>query len=279
VTTPISLVVSTASTPVTVDACAVDYGSCTIPQGTTATVYYGAQGKYLERVLTGTFVCSPATFGSDPDQGVQKSCYPIVGVLPPSAAACANDYGTCTVPPGAVAIVYYGAQSTYVYKALSGTFSCSPSTFGGDPLPGILKSCYPVVNQLPPGATACAVENGTCSTPAGSTANVYYGANGIYIAKTLSGGSFTCATATFGGVDPVPGVQKSCYPVISSPPSGVKACAKDGGSCTIPGGASKLVYYGANQIYLDKTLKGTFSCGVSTFGADPVPGVVKSCLY
>jgi hypothetical protein len=201
ISTSISLAV-TQTQAITFDPCAVDYGSCTIPQGTTATVYYGVNGRYLQRVLTGTFVCSPATFGSDPDQGVLKSCYPIVSAPPAIAAACAADYGSCTVPSGSTAVVYYGVNGRYVYKSLSGTFSCSPSTFGGDPDQGVLKSCYPV---------------------------------------------------------------------ISTPPSTVKACK-------IPSG-SKVVYYGVNSIYLDKTLSGTFTCGPTTFGADPVPGVVKSCLY
>jgi hypothetical protein len=123
------------------------------------------------------------------------------------------------------------------------------------------------------------VDFGTCTTPAGTTANVYYGVNGIYLSKTITGGTFTCAPATFGGVDPDHGVLKSCYPVISVPPSTVKACAQDYGTCTIPSG-SKTVYYGANSIYLDKTLSGKFTCLPSTFGGtDPVPKVVKSCLY
>ncbi len=279
VTTPLSLVV-TQTQAITVDPCAVDYGTCTIPQGTTATVYYGAGGKYLQRTLTGTFTCSPATFGSDPNQGVLKSCYPVVTALPVAAtASCAVDNGTCTVPPGSSAVVYYGANSTYVYKTLSGTVSCSTTTFGGDPLPGVAKSCYAVVTTLPSAATACAVDFGTCTTPAGTTANVYYGVNGIYLTKTITGGTFTCAPATFGGVDPVHGVLKSCYPVISVPPSTVKACAQDYGTCTIPSG-SKTVYYGANSIYLNKTLSGKFTCLPSTFGGtDPVPKVVKSCLY
>jgi alpha-L-arabinofuranosidase len=279
VTTPLSLVV-TQTQAITVDPCAVDYGTCTIPQGTTATVYYGAGGKYLQRTLTGTFTCSPATFGSDPNQGVLKSCYPVVSALPVAAtASCAVDNGTCTVPPGSSAVVYYGANNTYVYKTLSGTVSCSTTTFGGDPLPGIVKSCYAVVTTLPPASTACAVDFGTCTTPAGTTANVYYGVNGIYLSKTITGGTFTCAPATFGGVDPVHGVLKSCYPVISVPPSTVKACAQDYGTCTIPSG-SKTVYYGANSIYLNKTLSGKFTCLPSTFGGtDPVPKVVKSCLY
>jgi alpha-L-arabinofuranosidase len=279
VTTPLSLVV-TQTQAITVDPCAVDYGTCTIPQGTTATVYYGAGGKYLQRTLTGTFTCSPATFGSDPNQGVLKSCYPVVTTLPVAAtASCAVDNGTCTVPPGSTAVVYYGANNTYVYKTLSGTVSCSTTTFGGDPLPGTVKSCYAVVTTLPPASTACAVDFGTCTTPTGTTANVYYGVNGIYLSKTITGGTFTCAPATFGGVDPDHGVLKSCYPVISVPPSTVKACAQDYGTCTIPSG-SKTVYYGANSIYLEKTLSGKFACLPSTFGGtDPVPKVVKSCLY
>ncbi|MGD0797953.1 MAG: fibronectin type III domain-containing protein [Acidobacteriaceae bacterium] len=208
ISTPISLAV-TQIDPIAFDPCAVDYGTCTIPQGTTANVYYGVNGKYLQRVLTGTFVCSPATFGSDPDQGVLKSCYPIVIAPPAVAVGCAVDYGTCTLPAGSSAVVYYGVNQKYVYKTLSGTFSCSPSTFGGDPDQGVLKTCYPV---------------------------------------------------------------------ISSPPSTAKVCATEGGTCKIPSG-SKVVYFGANSTYLDKSLSGTFTCEISTFGSDPDVGTLKSCLY
>jgi hypothetical protein len=280
VTTSLNLVV-TQEQPITIDECAAENGTCTLPQGTTATIYFGAGGHYLQRSMSGTLACSLATFGSDPDVGVVKACYAVVTALPVAAtAACAVDYGTCTVPPGSSAVVYYGANNAYVYKTLSGTFSCSPTTFGGDPDSGVLKSCYPVVTTLPSAATACAVDYGTCTTPTGTTANVYYGANGIYLSKTITGGTFTCEPATFGGVDPDHGVLKSCYPVISVPPSTVKACAQDYGTCTIPSGTSKTVYYGADSIYVDKTLSGKFTCLPSTFGGtDPVPNVVKSCLY
>jgi hypothetical protein len=197
---------------------------------------------------------------------------------PAGAQSCSSENGTCTIPQGTTATVYYGASGKYFQRVLSGAFTCNSATFGGDPDQGVVKACYPVVNTLPPGATACAVDFGTCTTPTGSTAEVYYGANGIYIYRSLSGGSFSCTPSTFGG-DPLYGTLKSCYPVISSPPSGVTACATDGGSCTIPAGSSKVVYYGASGVYLDKTLSGTFSCGAATFGANPVPSVMKSCLY
>jgi len=207
ISTPISLAV-TQSSPINFDACAVDFGTCTIPQGTTANVYYGVNGKYLQRVLTGTFSCSPTTFGSDPDYGVQKSCYPIVIAPPAIALSCAVDYGKCTLPTGSTADVYYGVNGKYVYKSLTGTFSCSPSTFGGDPDPGVLKSCYPVVSSPPSTAKVCATENNTCKVPNGTSKVVYYGANSIYLDKSMSG-TFTCSNSTF-GVDPDVGVGKSC---------------------------------------------------------------------
>jgi hypothetical protein len=204
------LVVNAPSPPPGAQACASETGSCTLPQGTTANVFYGTAGRYYQRTLTGTFTCTSNIFGGDPDVGSVKSCYPVVSILPPGATGCAVDFGTCTIPAGSTAEVYYGANGIYIYKALSGgSFSCAPSTFGGDPLYGTLKSCYPVISVPPSTAKVCAAEGGSCTIPAASgKVVVYYGAGGIYLNKTLSG-AFACAAATF-GAEPAPAGANSC---------------------------------------------------------------------
>jgi YVTN family beta-propeller protein len=79
-----------------------------------------------------------------------------------------------------------------------------------------------------PTYVACAGEGATCSLPAGTTATVYYGANGYYASKTGVTGSLTCGVATFGG-DPLPNVVKSCAYVAASTSTGSSAGPVTGG--------------------------------------------------
>jgi alpha-L-rhamnosidase len=67
--------------PATATFCAYDYGTCTIPAKTTATVWYGAGNVWdVFPSRTGSFTCLPATFGvPDPVPNVQKSCELVAG--------------------------------------------------------------------------------------------------------------------------------------------------------------------------------------------------------
>ena len=123
---------------------------------------------------------------------------------------CANEWGRCTVPTGTT--VRYGANGSFVTKTMSGTFSCSSSTFGRDPAPGVRKACYKVADTTTPTTSTnekCANEGGSCTVPTGTT--VRYGANGSFVTKTMSG-TFSCKNTTFGR-DPAPGVRKACYTI------------------------------------------------------------------
>jgi YVTN family beta-propeller protein len=123
--------------------------------------------------------------------------------LPGTSTSCASQNGTCTLPSGTVATVYFGTGSTWaVRRAVSGSIACNTTTFG-DPAPGVSKTCRYVA------ATKCAAENGTCAVPAGSTAVVYYGANGKFNARGGATGNVACNNATFG--DPIPGTVKACW--------------------------------------------------------------------
>ncbi len=131
--------------PLGAKVCAVDYGTCTVPANTEATVWYGAGNVWdVFTYRSGSFTCLPATFGvADPVPGVQKSCE-LVGSVPPSTATvCAVDYGTCTIPAKSTDTVWYGAGSVWdVFPSRTGSFTCLPSTFGvADPVPNVQKSC------------------------------------------------------------------------------------------------------------------------------------------
>jgi hypothetical protein len=67
--------------PATATFCAFDYGTCTIPAKTTATVWYGAGTVWdVFASRSGSFTCLPATFGvADPVPNVQKSCELVTG--------------------------------------------------------------------------------------------------------------------------------------------------------------------------------------------------------
>jgi hypothetical protein len=261
---------ATASSGLPVIFSLVQNGNCSISGNVVTFLNPGNCGVIANQPGNSTYAAAPS---------VGQVVVVTAPTPPPGAQACASETGTCTIPQATTANVYYGANGRYYQRTLTGTFTCTSNIFGGDPAYGVVKACYPVASTLPPGATGCAVDFGTCTIPAGSTAEVYYGANGIYIYKALSGGSFSCAPSTFGG-DPLYGTLKSCYPVISVPPSTAKACASEGGSCSIPAASGKVVvYYGANGIYLNKTLSGTFACSTATFGTDPTPGGANSCLY
>lgn len=123
--------------------------------------------------------------------------------LPPGAVKCANEWGTCTLPSGTPATVYYGAGSSWSSRgAVSGSIACNNNSFG-DPLYGTGKACYYVA------AVNCAAENGSCPVPAGTTATVLYGANGRYHARSGVSGTLACNNATF--ADPIAGTRKSCW--------------------------------------------------------------------
>lgn len=67
---------------------------------------------------------------------------------PPSGATkCASQNGTCVLPAGKTATVWFGAWSSYkVRTGLSGSVACNATTFGGDPIWYLSKACYYVGN-------------------------------------------------------------------------------------------------------------------------------------
>ena len=130
----------------------------------------------------------------------------------------------------------------------------------------------------------CAGEKQTCTFLGAKI--IRYGANGIYLYKTLTGSAY-CANSTFG--DPLPNVEKSCSyggsipvgyvaptPEGTADASGWTTCASEKRSCPFTG--SKSVRYGANSKYFYKTIENGVICSNDTFG-DPIPGVVKTCSY
>ena len=62
-------------------------------------------------------------------------------VPPSTATACAAEGGTCALPAGATATVWYGANAQWAVRtAVAGTIACTNAVFG-DPAPGTVKGC------------------------------------------------------------------------------------------------------------------------------------------
>ncbi|MGB7479554.1 MAG: CBM35 domain-containing protein [Burkholderiaceae bacterium] len=131
------------------------------------------------------------------------------GTTPPPSGTwtqCAVEWQVCSF--SGTAQVRYGANGTYVTKTATGSIGCNNEVFG-DPLPGADKVCeYMSDTTTPPPSTGwiqCAVEWQVCSFT--GTAQVRYGASGVYVTKTATG-SIGCNNQVFG--DPLPGADKVC---------------------------------------------------------------------
>jgi hypothetical protein len=114
---------------------------------------------------------------------------------------------TCNFP--GTKDIAYGVNGKYSYKRGTGSIGCNDTTFG-DPVDGITKTCYVVVDKY----TRCAPQGGFCKFTAKDT-TVLYGANGkfayfAYKATKAATSDIACNSATFGD-DPIPGVDKACY--------------------------------------------------------------------
>lgn len=167
------------------------------------TVAYGADGAFRFMTVNGTAGCTAAAFGSDPAQGVTKSCYVLPDAPGGAWEKCVDEGSACMVA-GTQA---FGARGSYWTAKSGGTAKCELGTFGVDPLYSVVKSCYAWTGK-PAGFTKeCAPEHGTCSFT--GTQAVAFGRNGSYVYGTFAGHA-PCTEAAF-GADPVFGVVKSCY--------------------------------------------------------------------
>lgn len=125
---------------------------------------FGAPGGYVTGEVAGPFNCNTgnAVFG-DPLRGAIKSCYVPATVLAPptktTVTALPSGYVKCTDERSAAAckfsgrvLMAYGATGRYVTGEVPGPFACSTgNVVFGDPLPGVLKSCYVPSSVLTPG--------------------------------------------------------------------------------------------------------------------------------
>ena len=167
-------------------------------------VAYGANGDFTFQTFTNGTTCGDAAFMQDPAPGIIKACY--IPTDPAGYTACSIENGTCHF--SGTATVAYGADGDFVFSNATGAIVCKNSTFGYDPRPGVVKSCY--IPAGPAGFDYCSSENGTCNLASHAALEiVYYGFNGGFVVKS-STSSLACNNAAF-GIDPAPGIVKSCF--------------------------------------------------------------------
>lgn len=100
-------------------------------------VAFGGHGAYAFQILTGSAGCTTTTFG-DPAQGVSKTCYkfPYNWIADENGSFSVSQYYT----------IYYGSglDGKFIAKTIppQNGFSCTNSSFGADPAPGVTKHCY-----------------------------------------------------------------------------------------------------------------------------------------
>jgi parallel beta-helix repeat protein len=179
---------------------------------------------------------------------------------------------TSGVQPGKVTVSFASTLAAGTYSA-SFAVSTNQSAVTVD----VQVTINPLASTPPPdgtssGWTFCANEGGYCTFS--GTQQVRYGANGVYVYKTLTDGT-TCTNSVFG--DPIYGAAKQCYvggSATVAPSGSWNFCANEGGYCGFSG--TLQVRYGANEVYVYKTLTGGTACTNSVFG-DPAYGVAKHC--
>ena len=217
---------------------------------------------------------SGAVVGSSYDRvsGTYRATMWNVSVAPPSDewTFCATEGGFCAFT--GTMDVRYGANGSFFFKTLTDGTACINGVFG-DPAPGTPKECAIRTPSTPPPTdwVFCAPEGGVCAFP--GTMEVRYGANGLFVVKTLTGGT-ACTNDVFG--DPAPDTPKQCAiraPAMP-PPTDLTFCALEGGFCAFTG--TMDVRYGANGSFVFKTLTDGTACTNAVFG-DPAPDTPKHC--
>jgi hypothetical protein len=229
--------------------CSDEWGSCATPPA--AYLAFGAGGNFRYRPAnqSGVTSCTVATFGDDPAPGVFKRCY--VSSYGDPAAENFKDRLTTTRS------IAFGANGKFRFKTFgAGDYRCDVATFGGDPIPGVVKACY---RALGTGYRSVIPEGGAMVAP--DLTPVAYGADGNFVFKLLDttagpggntgGGGTTGAggtTGTGGGG--------------SAGTSGSAGAGGSGGGSGGTGGSGPAPSLHCNEV---------------TFGSDPRPFAQKHC--
>jgi uncharacterized protein (DUF1800 family) len=143
-------------------ACAREWGNCQFSGS--YKMAFGANGRYFVATVTGPAGCHIWTYGGvDPAPAVTKTCYlSAAGTVanPPAtmnihgvpfiANPCSGDWARCSYP-GSRYMAYGANGKFFMLKAGSGPKDCNSFATGGDPIPGVPKSCYVSAGIYPAG--------------------------------------------------------------------------------------------------------------------------------
>ena len=155
-------------------------------------VRYGADGRFVMRVVSGRFQANNAFFGHDPLPRVQKTVEAAAqpaGRLPWRLVGREGD--SIEVPDRT--LVRYGAEGRWVARIVSGRFQASNEFFGHDPAPRIQKAVEAVPAGPPPPPRTLRVAAGGSVPSIAQAAKLARDGDTIEIAA----GTYTRDTAVF----------------------------------------------------------------------------------
>ena len=119
--------------------CAAESATCAVTGS--QPIDYGADGAFWTGRSNGSTTCGNDALGVDPVYGVSKSCYAWTGAPAGYPATCSAENSTCAFTGRRT--VAYGADGDFTYATFTGGVSCTTASFsGGDPIPGVAKSCF-----------------------------------------------------------------------------------------------------------------------------------------
>jgi len=126
-------------------------------------------------------------------------------------------------------VVRFGYGSDWVRGSVAPGALCSISTFGSDPVPGVVKVCQcdesagsqrqQVTDEMGLPWERCASEGEDCACDSGS---IRFGSESRWIVTEsgfAKGAHAACSTASFNGLDPAISQSKECWCLASSAPS------------------------------------------------------------
>lgn len=98
-------------------------------------VRYGANGNYVTKTVSGSFIATNDFFGSDPAYGMHKTVE--INVSAQSWVTLGYEGDSVTVPANST--VRYGIDGHFVTRTASGSFTVTNDFFGSDPAYGSRK--------------------------------------------------------------------------------------------------------------------------------------------
>jgi hypothetical protein len=202
--------------------CADQDSTCTIPDGVSATVWFGTQNSwYSQAFVTGGIVCSNSVFG-DPIPGTTKACYYIAD----------RDHDEVSDDNDA-----FPDDPNETIDSDQDGVGDNGDAFPNDPNEtrdtdgdGIGNNGDTTPNgegDLPADATYCSDERKTCTLPDGVTATVWYGADSSWHSHASVTGDIDCTNSVFG--DPLSGASKACYYAVARPDATDESADSGGG--------------------------------------------------